>query len=200
MGPLGPNFFRGCDCKANCNTNSCTCYVMGRECDPSLCRRCGCCTDPPYQTNGRQNCQNDSLTMKRKCRLRIGRSTIPEAGYGAFSIEPINRGALIGEYVGELISHNESDRNETERRGHYYNKTNRSFFFTMDKRLVIDATWKGNDTRYINHSDTPNCNARRVFAQGSYHIGYYARTNIDPGTELFVDYGALMRINDQTNG
>ena len=59
-----------------------------------------------------------------------------------------------------------------------------TFLFTVSSRTVIDAAVGGNDTRFINHSCAPNCEAviedRRVFID--------ALRAIPVGSELFYDY------------
>ena len=36
------------------------------------------------------------------------------------------------------------------------------YFFRLDNEHIVDATVKGNESRFINHSCSPNCDARIV--------------------------------------
>jgi uncharacterized protein len=101
-------------------------------------------------------------------------------GSGAYAIRAIPKGMRIGEYVGERISQSEGDRRyDDEAMAHHH-----TFLFTVTSRTVIDAAVDGNDTRYINHSCAPNCEAviedSRVFID--------ALRPIPAGAELFYDY------------
>ena len=111
--------------------------------------------------------------------FKIRRSAI--AGRGAFAVRAIKKNEKLIEYVGERISHPVADDryDDESMRNHH------TFLFSVSSRTVIDASRGGNDSRYINHSCQPNCEAvienRRVFI--------YARKPIAPGEELFYDYG-----------
>ena len=59
-----------------------------------------------------------------------------------------------------------------------------TFLFTLDDETVIDGKRGGNESRYINHSCDPNCEA---IIEGP-HIYIYAKKNIQPDTELTYDY------------
>ena len=59
-----------------------------------------------------------------------------------------------------------------------------TFLFTVTARTVIDAAVGGNDTRFINHSCAPNCEA--VIEDGRVFID--ALRTIMPGEELVYDY------------
>lgn len=101
-------------------------------------------------------------------------------GLGAFAVRDIRRGERVGEYVGERISQTEGDRrydDESMDRHH-------TFLFTVSSRTVIDAAVGGNDTRLINHSCDPNCEA--VIEGGRVFID--ASRPIPAGSELFYDY------------
>jgi len=101
-------------------------------------------------------------------------------GRGGYAVHPIPKGMRIGEYVGERISEAEADRrydDATMARHH-------TFLFAVSSRTVIDAAVGGNDTRFINHSCTPNCEA--VIEGGRVFID--ALRPIPVGSELFYDY------------
>jgi SET domain-containing protein len=101
-------------------------------------------------------------------------------GRGVFAKRRIRAGQKIIEYAGERISDAEADRrydDEAMRRHH-------TFLFTLDKKTVVDGNRHGNDSRYINHSCDPNCEA--VIEKGK--IWIYAKRNIQSGVELAYDY------------
>jgi SET domain-containing protein len=101
-------------------------------------------------------------------------------GLGGFATRPIRRGERIGEYVGERVSHREADRRyDDDVMGRHH-----TFLFTVSSRVVIDAAVGGNDTRFINHSCAPNCEA--VIEDGRVFIE--ARRPIPQSGELFYDY------------
>jgi SET domain-containing protein len=56
--------------------------------------------------------------------------------------EDASPGDFIAEYIGELISHEESDR-----RSHVYDRLKISYLFTLNESLIIDSYHKGNVTR-----------------------------------------------------
>jgi SET domain-containing protein len=101
-------------------------------------------------------------------------------GRGGFATRRIAKGERIAEYVGERISWKEADRrydDEGMKRHH-------TFLFSVTSRTVIDAAVGGNDSRFINHSCDPNCEA--VDEKGRIFIE--AIKNIPKGTELTYDY------------
>jgi SET domain-containing protein len=101
-------------------------------------------------------------------------------GTGAFAVRTIRKGTRVIEYVGERISHEEAEKrydDESMERHH-------TFLFDVNPRTVIDAAFGGNDSRFINHSCDPNCEAiddrGRIFIE--------AIRTILPGEELAYDY------------
>lgn len=177
------NFFRGCACNGRCTTKSCSCFAAKRECDPDLCKACGACTDPPNKPATTQRCRNDQIGMRRHCQLLLGKSQIEDAGWGIYNRHALKKGDFVHEYVGEVIS-----QEEAERRGRIYDKVNRSYLFNLSSDFVVDASRKGNKTRFANHSSKPNCYTKMVNVNGDIRIGLYAREDIEPQTELFFDY------------
>jgi SET domain-containing protein len=101
-------------------------------------------------------------------------------GYGGFAIRWIPKGTRIIEYKGQRITHDQADEryDDDEMDDHH------TFLFTVDEKIVIDATYQGNEARFINHSCDPNCES--VIENGRVYIE--AIRDIPPGTELGYDY------------
>ena len=101
-------------------------------------------------------------------------------GHGAFAAKRLRKGQRLAEYEGEHITQAEADRRYAEagmRRHH-------TFLFNVDEDEVIDGKRAGNDSRFINHSCEPNCEAWNVDGR----IFIHTLKNIQPGTELTYDY------------
>ena len=127
---------------------------------------------------------NLNMTRGQRKHVVVGHSTIPDAGWGLFSVENIRKHDFIIEYIGEKIS-----QEEAERRGHWQDKKNCSYLFNLNTADVIDSARRGNKSKFINHSTVPNCYTRIVIVNGSDHrIGVYALRDIEPHTELFFNY------------
>ncbi|CAD6446077.1 09ea3aa8-8c58-486d-a680-a9fe3095b2d6-CDS [Sclerotinia trifoliorum] len=187
--------FAGCSCHAEgltCSSDTCICFQMNRECGDQ-CDSCGAI--PRLRPQDRYNhelfqhgCQNIALQRGVNKKLILGKSPIPNAGFGLFTAEPVKKGDFISEYTGEVISDNEA-----ERRGLGYDARRLSFLFTLNKEWVIDATRMGNKTRFINHAESEaegmNCAPKVLFVQGEHRIAFRATRNILIGEELLFDYG-----------
>src|SRR6266571_2915452 len=81
-----------------------------------------------------------------KIRVRVGTSRI--AGQGLFAEQDIRQGTKIIRYIGQKITHEESDRRLAA--GNVY-------IFGLDERYALDGSTPKNTARYINHSCDPNC-------------------------------------------
>ena len=126
------------------------------------------------------------MYMPKKIQAR--KSTIH--GNGVFALEALAKGERLIEYKGLRRTHAEVDADDAGdvESGH-------TFLFTLNDDYVIDANYKGNDARWINHSCAPNCEAildeneedgskSRVFIE--------AIRAIKPGEELTYDYGITL--------
>ena len=164
----------GCHCfKGECVTNHCPCYVNAKECDPILCKNCS-------KINSK--CKNRQLYLNCQAKIIVGISKI--AGWGLFANEPIKKDALIGEYKGELI--NEDITNKRDKFKIYENST---YMFTLDDEYTIDSRKIGNMLRYANHSKkNANSYPRVVFCGGHHRIGLFAKRHINKGEEIKFDY------------
>ncbi|KAF9008270.1 hypothetical protein BDQ17DRAFT_1407044 [Cyathus striatus] len=166
-----------------CTSDKCPCMRAKRECDPELCVRCSC-RDAEANV-----CQNAQLQQGVKKHTEVRPS---DWGLGLFIQEPAKTGDLISEYIGELICDSTMiSRNDI------YRYTGRCYLFELNKTYTIDSAVAGNETRYINHSKDPNCEARVMMVNGEHRIGMYALKSIEPGAELLFDYGGVFFISEQ---
>ena len=106
----------------------------------------------------------------------------PYLGYGVFAAETIPANTFIGEYTGVV-----------KQRKNRKNRFN-DYIFSYDlcgkaTRWCIDAKEKGNFTRFLNHSDTPNLTSRWVIRDGITHIILFSNQCIQKGTQMTYCYG-----------
>lgn len=60
---------------------------------------------------------------------------------------------------------------------------------TFDNKLIVDATMKGNMTRFVNHSCDPNCEMIKMMVKGRPRMALFAGAEgIVTGEELTYDY------------
>ena len=103
-------------------------------------------------------------------------------GYGIFAAKPIPANTFIGEYTGVV-----------KRRDNRKNRFN-DYVFSYDlcgkaTRWCIDAKERGNFTRFLNHSDTPNLTSRWVIKDGITHIIFFSNRFIPEHTQMTYCYG-----------
>ena len=115
----------------------------------------------------------------------------PIHGNGVFAVAPIRKGERVIEYKGRRRTHDEvdSDTGGDVDSGH-------TFLFTLNDDWVIDASYEGNDARWINHSCDPNCEAVIDEDEGGDtrkdRVFIEAIRDIRPGEELSYNYGITL--------
>lgn len=138
------------------------------------------------------------MQLGRTAKLRIGCSTIPECGLGAFAGQDICKDHLIAIYKGEMLdAETEALRQLTSTDSHFY-----TFGF---KTSAVDAKYMGGRARFLNHDNQKLENVRVEvvfemsqvkFSDADYCLCLFAKRNIAKGEELFFDYdgqGLLFR-------
>ena len=81
-----------------------------------------------------------------------------------------------------MISHEEA-----EKRGAIYDERNQTYLFDLSTDYAVDALYKGNKTRFINHSNTPNLVTRMCVVNGDSRIGFFAKVDIEPQSEVSIE-------------
>ena len=109
-------------------------------------------------------------------------------GSGVFATQRISKGKRIIEYTGERINSDEADARYADDHGEHP----LVLLFTVNKQIFIDAAVGGNESRFINHSCQPNCEA--VNAGGRIFI--QSLRPIEPGEELSYDYNLELEEGD----
>eukprot|EP00474_Spongospora_subterranea_P010739 CRZ11197.1 hypothetical protein [Spongospora subterranea] len=139
------------------------------ECEPDECRLRELCTNQRFQ---RRQWANLSVEYMQ------------EKGWGLRLQQDVFQGDFIIEYVGELI-----DTDTCKRRCHDdYNGEQHFYFLTLYSNIVIDATRKGNISRFTNHSCDPTCETQKWSVKGSPRVGIFARRDLPKGSEVTFDY------------
>jgi len=96
-------------------------------------------------------------------RARVAHSVIHE--WGLFSNEDLEEGALVIEYLGELIRPRMADLREKYYEDHGLDSC---YMFRIDDDYIVDSTKRGNISRFINHSCDPNCRTEIIVD----HLGW----------------------------
>lgn len=64
----------------------------------------------------------------------------------------------------------------------------KSYVFLLSMDYSLDAFFCGNVTRFINHSQRPNCYVKILTVNCCQRIAFFAKQDIKRGEELLFDY------------
>eukprot|EP00249_Psilotum_nudum_P018886 c27003_g1_i1 orf=507-2315(+) len=172
-----------CTCKPALGSNEscgkdCLCGLLLTSCSAS----CGCgdsCRNLPFQKRVGRKLQ---VVKTQAC------------GWGLEAAEDIKAGDFLIEYVGEVI-----DDRECEVRLWAMKERFESNFYMceINREMVIDATFKGNLSRFINHSCCPNTELQKWQIDGEIRIGVFAISDIKKGETVSYDYQFVQFGTDQ---
>ena len=93
-----------------------------------------------------------------KYKLCIFKTT--NKGWGVKTLETIPKGAFVSEYVGEVVTEDNAKARQVKYGNTYFYLLN---FDNFESPKEIDATVKGNASRFVNHSCNPNCEVYNVY-------------------------------------
>lgn len=131
------------------------------------------------------NCSLFEKSLQRKHTFPIEIKKVnPIVGFGVYATQTIPYLSFLGEYTGVVRKRNRKKDSAND----YV------FGYVIGPHgtpWVIDAEKKGNFTRFINHSFTPNLTSRWLISDGIAHIILFANQRIEVGEQLTYDYGPL---------
>ncbi|KAJ8750665.1 hypothetical protein K2173_015846 [Erythroxylum novogranatense] len=157
----------GCtSCKSSCGED-CVCRVQCISCS----RACRCpesCTNRPFH---------------KEKKIKVVKTEL--CGWGVEAAEPIDKGEFIVEYIGEVIDDALCERRLWDMK---YKVVNNFYMCEIGKDFTIDATFKGNASRFLNHSCAPNCVLEKWQVVGETRVGVFAARSIRCGEPLTYDY------------
>lgn len=121
--------------------------------------------------------------FRKEKRIKLVKTEL--CGWGVVSLEAIKEGEFIVEYIGEVID----DAICEKRLWDMKHRGDHNFYMCEIRRdFVIDATYKGNFARFLNHSCNPNCKLDKWLVDGETRVGIFASRPIEIGEPLTYDY------------
>ncbi|XVE63475.1 hypothetical protein DITRI_Ditri07aG0023500 [Diplodiscus trichospermus] len=157
----------GCaSCSSTCSED-CVCRVQCISCSKA-CRCPDTCTNRPF---------------RKEKKIRIVKTEF--CGWGVEAAEPINKGDFVIEYIGEVIDDAQCEQRLWDMK---YKGVTNFYMCEIRKDFTIDATFKGNASRFLNHSCYPNCALEKWQAEGETRVGVFAARTIEVGEPLTYDY------------
>ncbi|KAI6698971.1 hypothetical protein NL676_019090 [Syzygium grande] len=144
-----------------CNKD-CHCGMLLSSCS-SGCKCGSSCINKPFQSRPMKKMK---LVQTEKC------------GSGIVADEDIKQGGVFID-----------DKTCEERLWSMKHRGETNFYLCeINRDMVIDATYKGNKSRYINHSCCPNTEMQKWIIDGETRIGIFATRDIKKGEHLTYDY------------
>ncbi|XP_010548495.1 PREDICTED: histone-lysine N-methyltransferase ASHR3 [Tarenaya hassleriana] len=154
------------------------------NCGPACSRSCVCrvqCISCSKVCSCPETCGNRPFRKDKK--IKIVKTEF--CGWGVEAAETINKDDFIIEYIGEVIS----DAQCEQRLWDMKHKGMKDFYMCeIQKDFTIDATFKGNASRFLNHSCVPNCVLEKWQVEGEIRVGVFAARKIEAGEPLTYDY------------
>ncbi|KAF3338531.1 histone-lysine N-methyltransferase ASHR3-like protein [Carex littledalei] len=156
----------GCDSESSCK-DDCECRGLSASCSKA-CYCAGFCTNKPF---------------RKEKKIRVVKTE--HCGWGVITLEALQKGDFVIEYIGEVID----DLTCTKRLWDMKKRGDSNFYMCeISKDFTIDATFKGNSSRFLNHSCDPNCSLEKWQVDGETRVGVFALRPIKVNEPLTYDY------------
>lgn len=169
----------GCECTLTPAQAAAGVSGCGSEClNRVMCIEC----DPDCQLG--ELCGNQRFQKYKNARCAV--FITEKKGYGVFASTLIPKNTFIMEFVGEVVT-----MTEFKKRSKEYAKKKLRHCYVMGASSgnhLIDATQKGNLTRFINHSCDPNAETQKWTVNGEGRIGIFSKRSIKPFEEITINY------------
>jgi len=123
-----------------------------------------------------------ALLSSRKKLLKFEKSVIHD--WGLFAMEPISKDEMVIEYIGEVVRPLVANGREKK----YARLGLGDYMFRIDFENIVDSTFRGNLSRFINHCCDPTCFAQIINVEGFKKIVLYSLRDIRVGDEITYDY------------
>lgn len=150
-------------------TDNCINRLLFIECSPKC--RCG------------EFCDNQQFQRHNYSPISVFRTE--KKGFGIRAEADIPPETFLIEYVGEVLNNKQFEK----RAAKYSKQKNRHYYFmALRSNAVIDATVKGNISRFINHSCDPNAMTQKWTINGELRVGFFSIRRIKKGEEITFDY------------
>ncbi|KAM9309569.1 histone-lysine N-methyltransferase SETD2 isoform 2-T2 [Pholidichthys leucotaenia] len=128
-------------------------------------------------------CSNRRFQMKQHADFEV--ILTEDKGWGLRAAKDMPPNTFVLEYCGEVLDHKEF---KTRVKEYARNKNIHYYFMSLKNNEIIDATLKGNCSRFMNHSCEPNCETQKWTVNGQLRVGFFTTKAVTAGTELTFDY------------
>uniref|UniRef100_A0A1I7WNM2 Histone-lysine N-methyltransferase n=1 Tax=Heterorhabditis bacteriophora TaxID=37862 RepID=A0A1I7WNM2_HETBA len=102
-------------------------------------------------------------------------------------------GDFLCEYAGEVVSYIEAVRRYQQ----YSELDMQPLMLCLTSKLFVDASVKGNISRYVRHSCRPNARLEVWCVNGTYRAGLFSLVDIASGVEITIDMSGLLLNNQE---
>ncbi|XP_059963720.1 histone-lysine N-methyltransferase SETD2-like [Mesoplodon densirostris] len=128
-------------------------------------------------------CSNRRFQRKQHADVEV--ILTEKKGWGLRAAKDLPSNTFVLEYCGEVLDHKEFKARVKE---YARNKNTHHYFMALKNDEIIDATQKGNCSRFMNHSCEPNCEAQKWIVNGQLRVGFFTTKLVPSGSELTFGY------------
>uniref|UniRef100_A0A8C2ZKU2 [histone H3]-lysine(36) N-trimethyltransferase n=1 Tax=Cyclopterus lumpus TaxID=8103 RepID=A0A8C2ZKU2_CYCLU len=168
----------------------CECPVLPREERSRGVLACGeDCLNRLLMIECSSRCLNGAYCSNRRFQKKLHADfeviLTEDKGWGLRAARELASNTFVLEYCGEVLDHKEF---KTRVKEFARNKNIHYYFMSLKNNEIIDATLKGNCSRFMNHSCEPNCETQKWTVNGQLRVGFFTSKVVTAGTELTFDY------------